>query len=116
MRCIKQVWFKLSSRKLVIKNGFDIFQNWLIETILYTYCRKGIFANGACYPKCVHWVNIVGYADLDKYWIIRNSWGEDWGMDGYMFLLKDYRVFPTGLCGISQEVVYAEVGVLSDDF
>jgi len=28
-----------------------------------------------------HAVSIVGYKD--NYWIVRNSWGSNWGMSGY---------------------------------
>jgi C1A family cysteine protease len=31
-----------------------------------------------------HGVVIVGYNDLEKYWIVRNSWGTSWADGGYM--------------------------------
>lgn len=34
-----------------------------------------------CTPDVNHAVNIVGYTP--DYWIVRNSWGDDWGEDGY---------------------------------
>lgn len=30
-----------------------------------------------------HAINIVGYNDKEKYWIIRNSWGKKWGENGF---------------------------------
>lgn len=31
-----------------------------------------------------HAVSIVGYSDEGRYWIVRNSWGEDWGEHGFV--------------------------------
>ena len=36
-----------------------------------------------------HYVLIVGYNTEEQYWIGKNSWGEDWGMDGFFFIAWD---------------------------
>jgi hypothetical protein len=39
-----------------------------------------------CSADVDHCVQIVG-VDLDQgYWLVRNSWGTDWGLDGYIQL------------------------------
>ena len=56
----------------------------------------GIYANssfsaykGGVFNNCSsgsenHMVNIEGWNDDGQYWIMRNSWGADWGENGYM--------------------------------
>ena len=38
--------------------------------------------------KCLggHAVLVVGYSDKDQHWIVRNSWGNKWGDNGYFYL------------------------------
>ena len=33
-----------------------------------------------------HAVAVVGYCDKQKHFIIRNSWGEEWGDKGYFYM------------------------------
>ncbi len=40
-----------------------------------------------------HCVEVVGYSDTDSCWIVKNSWGSNWGDDGY------FRI-SYGECGI----------------
>ena len=37
----------------------------------------------------VHAMLAVGYDEKQKFWILKNSWGEDWGEGGYIRLEKD---------------------------
>ena len=37
-----------------------------------------------------HALLIVGYDEEENYWIVRNSWGEDWGDKGYCYLPIEY--------------------------
>ena len=49
-----------------------------------------------------HAVVIVGYNDIGNYWIVRNSWGQDWNEDGY------FKV-GYGECSIENYVYYANL-------
>jgi hypothetical protein len=39
-----------------------------------------------------HAMLCVGYSDPDKVFIIRNSWGKDWGDKGYCYIPYDYVI------------------------
>jgi len=41
-----------------------------------------------------HAVMAVGYDDAAKHFIVRNSWGPDWGLAGYFYLPYDYAANP----------------------
>jgi C1A family cysteine protease len=32
---------------------------------------------------------LIGYNDIDRYWIVENTWGSSWGEDGYYRLSYD---------------------------
>ena len=57
--------------------------------------KDGVY-DGTCEqsPSSVnHAVVAVGYGETTKkgnapYWIVRNSWGTDWGMDGYFQIAR----------------------------
>ncbi|XP_076922208.1 low-temperature-induced cysteine proteinase-like [Bidens hawaiensis] len=67
---------------------------------------KGIFT-GPCSTALDHAVLIVGYGSKDgvDYWIIKNSWGTSWGMDGYMYMQWNIGD-SNGLCGINMLASY----------
>jgi cathepsin L len=54
----------------------------------------GVFQGFASQPEDTkaqvnHAINIIGWDDGKGAWLIRNSWGDDWGEKGYMWI--DYN-------------------------
>ncbi|XP_042819825.1 procathepsin L-like isoform X2 [Panthera tigris] len=62
----------------------------------FQFYKKGIYYNPKCSNKRLnHGVLVVGYgfegeeSDNKKYWILKNSWGANWGKHGYILMAKD---------------------------
>ncbi len=53
-----------------------------------------------------HGVLIVGYGTQDgvDYWKVKNSWGETWGKEGYLYIQRG--VPGTGKCGLASNTNY----------
>ncbi|OAY68894.1 Fruit bromelain [Ananas comosus] len=66
----------------------------------------GIFDQD-CSPDVTHAVVVVGYGEESgkKYWILKNSYGPNWGESGYMRIAKDVAA-KEGLCGIATAPLY----------
>lgn len=69
--------------------------------------QSGIYELGDCSPDSLdHAVAVVGYGvDIHghRYYIIKNSWGTDWGMDGYIY----FSANTPNMCGIAQDACFA---------
>ncbi len=68
--------------KLFAENG----PKFLDLTRVYTVCFLGVFNPTGCSSTGInHAVLAVGYDTTSAgipYWIVKNSWGTDWGMNG----------------------------------
>jgi len=62
---------------------------------------------GSAYTSLDHCVHLVGYstnASGVKYWLVRNSWGTDWGNKGYIWIKVG-----SNLCGIADEATFVQI-------
>ncbi|MFS7910972.1 putative chymopapain protein [Helianthus anomalus] len=73
----------------------------------FQFYYQGVFT-GQCGVDVNHAIAIVGYGETPegmKYWIVKNSWGPDWGEGGYIRVQRGVPD-PMGLCGINVQASY----------
>ncbi|EDL93862.1 rCG24317, isoform CRA_b [Rattus norvegicus] len=72
----------------------------------FQFYKGGMYYEPDCSSTNLnHAVLVVGYgeeSDGRKYWLVKNSWGRDWGMDGYIKMAKDWN----NNCGIASDASY----------
>ncbi|XP_075825519.1 procathepsin L-like isoform X3 [Microtus pennsylvanicus] len=75
----------------------------------FQFYRGGMYYEPNCSSsKLDHAVLVVGYgeeSDGKKYWLVKNSWGASWGMNGYIKMARDRN----NNCGIATHAVYPTV-------
>ena len=77
--------------------------------------KKGIYSDPDCGDQLDHGVLLVGYGydpGLDmNYWIVKNSWGDNWGEKGYIRMVKGIEN-PEGQCGIAMDASYPKINIM----
>jgi C1A family cysteine protease len=80
-----------------------------VDAETWQYYESGVITHG-CGDNLDHCVQIVGWnVDTSStpsipYWIVRNSWGTDWGLKGYLYVERNKDE-----CGIADEATYVIV-------
>lgn len=71
---------------------------------VFSQYNGGIIDSSECFKEINHGVTGIGYGVSPtgkKYWIIRNSWSNSWGENGYARIEKGVPAAGTyGVCGI----------------
>jgi len=74
----------------------------------FMYYTSGVLTIDDCSTSQLdHGVLAVGYGSSQgqQYWIVKNSWGTDWGINGYVWMRKDHG----NMCGIATAASYPVV-------
>jgi len=80
----------------------------------FRFYKKGVYTSAVCKngPMDVnHAVLVVGYNTTSAaegntpYWIIKNSWGTSFGIDGYFWMVRDKNMCGIAVCSSYPEVV-----------
>uniref|UniRef100_H0WIE5 Cathepsin L n=1 Tax=Otolemur garnettii TaxID=30611 RepID=H0WIE5_OTOGA len=78
----------------------------------FQFYKEGVYFEPECSSDNVdHGVLVVGYgyeeteSDNNKFWLVKNSWGEEWGLGGYIKMTKDQK----NHCGIATAASYPTV-------
>ncbi|KAL8468220.1 hypothetical protein ACS0TY_031453 [Phlomoides rotata] len=89
---------------LRIQRDIDAKEDKSANRTLY---KSGVLT-GDCGHKLTHSVTAVGYGETEdgtKFWILKNSWGTNWGENGYLRIQRDIDA-KEGLCGIAMDLSY----------
>ncbi|XP_054803879.1 zingipain-2-like [Prosopis cineraria] len=76
-----------------------------VNAVDFQFYTSGIYGGDNCDKNSTTTtlvVLIVGYGteNGEDYWIVKNTWGKDWGEDGYI-RIKRNAGWPYGVCGIN---------------
>jgi len=70
-----------------------------VDASSWQFYSGGVIKKGNCGREIDHCVMVTGFgtaSDGTAYWTVRNSWGTDWGQQGYLQVQRGYNV-----CAIS---------------
>jgi len=81
------------------------------DTLVFQLYSGGIIDNIKCGTNLDHGVLVVGYGQENgkKYWIVKNSWGPRWGLDGYVKIARTDNINTPGMCGIALSASFVVV-------
>ena len=81
------------------------------DTRYFQSYSSGVLTSSSCGTNLDHGVLIVGYGTENgiKYWLVKNSWGNTWGENGYVKIARSDSVNDEGVCGIAMDPSFISV-------
>jgi len=72
---------------------------------IFQFYTSGIINSNKCGTNLDHGVLIVGYGEENNipYWLVKNSWGPEWGDQGYVKIARSNSTNDAGVCGIAMQ-------------
>ena len=77
------------------------------DTRYFQMYAGGVLTSAECGTNLDHGVLVVGYGQEGEtdsstdYWLVKNSWGDGWGEDGYIKIGRSDATDDAGICGIA---------------
>jgi len=73
------------------------------DSDVFRFYKSGVLKSSGCGTSLDHAVLLVGYGTQDgqDYWLVKNSWNETWGDQGYIKLARTDSSASYGECGIA---------------
>jgi C1A family cysteine protease len=81
------------------------------DTRYFQSYSGGILTSSDCGTNLDHGVLIAGYGTENgiDYWLVKNSWGTSWGMQGYVKIARSSSTNDAGICGIAMQPSFPSV-------
>jgi cathepsin L len=81
------------------------------SSFFFRFYSSGILDEINCGTNSNHAVEIVGYGNENgiDFWIVRNSWGKDWGENGYIRIKRNNVNNDIGICGIASNLYFLNI-------
>lgn len=108
--CINVIPNELQLTYAVMKNPVSVSIE--ADSRSFQFYKSGVYDNADCGTNLDHGVLVVGYGNENgkDYWLVKNSWGINWGEAGYIKILRDsVKESTKGMCGIAMDTSYPEI-------